>query len=965
MPDQRLELSAKFAPPEPTGLVRSRLIDRLTQRTGLILAPAGHGKTTLLGQFAAGFEGTVAWYRIDAGDRNPAELIARIGRVLGNLGPLPQGDPDDGFTSFEQLADALNTVPLTGNALLVLDDFHLVAGTESESGLVELISMAPPTLHVLLGARRAGGLDVEALRLYGGVRVMDADDLRFRSWEVETLFREVYRRPLLPEDAATLTRRTEGWAAGLAMFQLLTEGRAPAQRRQALADLARGSRLVRSYLVREVLGELPPSLRHFLRCTSALGVLTGDLCDQLLNTTGSQQILEELAQRRLFTTAHDDGRQFSYHQVLLDHLELELTEQLGEVKSRGWYARAAGLLLAAGEVPAAFRASARAEDWAAVEQLLRRHGAEVVATPLGPVEDLLPVDLHSQDPWLVLARARRLVAQGALAEAVTTFKLARSVAEDSELAARCLEEARAAAVWLPEATGRSRGWPGLLRAATQQNPRLVLPEALALPGASGRLTAGIVSLLAGDLDSAARLLEQATAHPEADSSVVAMAACTDSLIGLLNGRPAAPEDPNPADLETVVLEAEVGGRSWLVRTARALLNGRADPVGPDVDRDPWGRALATLVDGLARRSPAALGEAADGFAALGAPIPAQWAVCLREALPARNGGGNSSTRTSADRQARTLGLREALGAIHGWAGSEPGPPAPADSGPLARLARPTGATGPAGPPGSVRAPAPEAPPALELRLLGGLEVTVGGRAIDLRVVRPRARSTLRLLALQAGDLVHREALAAELWPDLDQESALRGLQVAISSLRSLLDPAAANGGSGRSRTSLLIRIGQNYGLSLPPGARSDVRELESELAQARSARVDGDRARERAHLEAGLAHYRGDLLPEEGPAEWVLADRERLRLAAAGAAEALARSLADAGRTPEAGENGEGGEAPEAAEAIDAVRTCLRLDPYRDNAWRLLIELHTRAGNLAAAEAARLEHGEVLAELGL
>ena len=938
MNDQRLDLSAKFVPPEAAGLVRTRLLDRLSQRVGLVLAPAGHGKTTLLGQFASQFSGSVAWYRMDPGDRDPAELIARIGRVLLKLGTAaPESVSEKGFTSFDQLSAALDGIPPTPDALLILDDFHVIAGTESESRLVELITMAPPALRVLLGARRSGGLDVEALRIYGGVRVMDADDLRFRSWEVEALFREVYRRPLLPEDAATLTRRTEGWAAGLAMFQLLTEGRAPAQRRQALADLARGSRLVRSYLVREVLGDLPPALRQFLRRTSALGVLTGELCDQLLETTGSQRVLEELEQRRLFTTTQDDGQQFSYHQVLLDHLELELTEQLGPAATREWYARAAGLLLGAGEVPAAFRAYARAEDWTSVEQLLHVRGAEVVATPLGPVENLLPVGLHSQDPWLLLARARRLVTQGALAEAVTTFKLARSVAEDSVLAARCLEEARAAAVWLPGAAGPSRGWPGIVRAATQRSPRSVLSDALALPGASGRLAAGVVCLLAGDLDSAFRLLEQAAAHPEADPDVVAMACCAIRLLGLLRG-PGADRDADDLDLESVILEAEAGSRAWLVRTAQALLNGRTDPVGPDIDRDPWGRALAALIDGVARRSPGSLAEAAGGFEALGAPVPAQWASSLGEAVrqagrrppgpgePAEDGSRFFTPET--DRRARALGLRDALGVIQHWALSD----------------RPAPSAVP-----SVAAPTSSAP-TVECRLFGGLEILVAGQPLDLRVVRPRARSTLRLLALRAGDLVHRDALAAGLWPDLDLDSALRGLQVAVSSLRSLLEPAAPPGGSGRARSSLLIRVGQNYGLSLPAGCRTDVQEFEHQLGRARAARVDGDSAAEQSRLDAALLLYRGDLLPEEGAAEWALAERERLRLAAAGAAEALARRLVDVG---------------EVTEAIDAVRTCLRLEPYRDNAWRLLIELHTSAGNLAAAEAARLEHGEVLAELGL
>jgi DNA-binding SARP family transcriptional activator/tetratricopeptide (TPR) repeat protein len=938
MTDQRLDLSAKFVPPEPTGLVRGRLMDRLTQRVGVVLAPAGHGKTTLLGQFAANFGGAVAWYRIDVGDRNPLDLATRMGRVLLKLNP--GGAPDGGGTSFESLATILDAIPATSDALLVLDDFHVIAGTESENKLVELISMAPPRLRVLLGARRAGGLDIEALRIYGGVRVMDADDLRFRSWEVETLFREVYRRPLLPEDAATLTRRTEGWAAGLAMFQLLTEGRAPAQRRQAIGELSRGSRLVRSYLVREVLGDLPPALRHFLRRTSALGVLTGDLCDRLLNTTGSQAILEELEQRRLFTTAHDDGRQFSYHQVLLDHLELELTERLGPELTRQWYARAGGLLLAAGEVPAAFRAYARAEDWTAVEQLLHARGAEVVATGLDTVAALLPVDLHSQDPWLLLARARHLVAQGALAEAVTTFKLARAVAEDSALADQCLTEARAAAIWLPEATGQSPGWPGLIRAATQRNPRLMLRDALALPGAPGKFTAGIICLLSGDLESAASLLEQAASHPEAEPGLVAMARCADSLLRLLSSRPEERDDPNrhgdlgwqlsEPDLESVILEAEVDSRAWLVRSARALLNGRTDPIGADADHDPWGRALAAFVDGIARRSAGALTEAADGFERLRAPVLTQWAICLRQALSVRD----SSVTTDADRRAKALGLRDAIGVIQRWAQPEP------VASIATEVARPTHSA----------LPSTAGPPALTLRLLGGLEITVAGQPLDLSAVRPRARSTLRLLALRAGELVHRESLTAGLWPDLDQDAAQRGLQVAVSSLRSLLEPAAPIGGPGRGRSSLLIRAGQNYGLRLPSGCRSDVQEFESLLGKARSARVDGDRSAERGHLEAGLALYRGDLLPEEGTAEWVLVERGRLRLAAAGAAEALARNLVDSG---------------EIAEAIDAVRTCLRLEPYRDNAWRLLVELHTLAGNFAAAAAARLEHEEVLTDLGL
>lgn len=904
----RLDLSPKYLPPQITGLQRGRLLDIAAHRVGLVLAPAGHGKTTLLGQVAARFDGAVAWYRIDAADRDPVGLAGRIGRVLCKVAGADR--PPAAFTSFDEVAAAADRLPATRDTMLVLDDFHAIADSESESGLARLIALAPPTLRVLLGARRVSGLDVAALRLSGGVRVLGADDLRFRSWEVERLFRDEYHQPLRPEDAATLTRRTEGWAAGLAMFHLLTEGRPPTARRRALDDLARGSRLVRSYLVREVLGELPPELRDFLRRTSALGVLTGALCDELLGTTGSQAVLEGLEQRRLFTTTHDDGRHFGYHQVLLDHLELELTEHLGPVPTRQWYGRAAEVLLAAGEVPAAFRAYARAEDWSAVEDLLARRGAEIVADPPDPRDGLLPVGLHAQDPWLLLARARRLVADGALAEAVRTFRLAQSVAEDAHLAARCLEEARAAALWLPGADPVLRTWTGVVRAATQRNPRQLMPAAAELPGAEGRLAAGVVALLAGDLAGAATALRLACTHPDADFRIVALATCATALIRVL--APVDTADPW-SDLEIVLLDAEIGGWPWLSRTGRALLTTDDPPAVAADDADPWGRSLTLLVDGVRRRAPGPLRAAAEGFAALGAPVPAQWALCLAAAAEASPDG---TARDEAGLRARSMGLRDVLPVVEAWAGRR-------------RVAAVRS--------GAVPAPRTEQPP-VELRLFGRLEITVDGRPVDLSALRPRARSALRLLALRAGDTVHRDALAAGLWPDLDEDSALRSVQVAVSSLRSALG-----------RPGLLVRSGASYGLALPPAGRCDVHDFEGLLGLARTRRGTGDRAGERTALRAALDLHRGELLADEGVAEWVVADRDRLRLAAAAGWLALARCLGDDG---------------EFTDAVDAARTCLRWDPYADAAWRLLVELHTRAGNPAAARAAAREHEHLVAELG-
>ena len=135
------------------------------------------------------------------------------------------------------------------------------------------MARAPTWLHVLAGGRRMPAFNLSRHEL-AGVRVLDAERLRFRAWEVEYLLRDVYREPLPPDDAAALARRVGGWAAGLHMFHLSTRDRPLPERRRAVAALDGRSTLTRGYLARTVLAELPADLREFLVRTCVFDVLT-------------------------------------------------------------------------------------------------------------------------------------------------------------------------------------------------------------------------------------------------------------------------------------------------------------------------------------------------------------------------------------------------------------------------------------------------------------------------------------------------------------------------------------------------------------------------------------------------------------------------------------------------------------------------------------------------------------------
>ena len=107
----------------------------------------------------------------------------------------------------------------------MVDDLHEIAGSRAEQALERFVLLRPRWVRLLLGSRRPPALNITRLLVSGELCQLDSEDLRFRSWEVEELFRVVYDRPLSPEAAAALTRRTGGWAAGLQLFHLATATR--------------------------------------------------------------------------------------------------------------------------------------------------------------------------------------------------------------------------------------------------------------------------------------------------------------------------------------------------------------------------------------------------------------------------------------------------------------------------------------------------------------------------------------------------------------------------------------------------------------------------------------------------------------------------------------------------------------------------------------------------------------------
>lgn len=388
--------------------------------------------------------------------------------------------------------------------------------------------------------------------------------------------------------------------------------------------------------------------------------------------------------------------------------------------------------------------------------------------------------------------------------------------------------------------------------------------------------AGLARVLVGDDPRrAAALAARAVEGGQGSARVIALLAA--GWVALARG---APDQADRSALDALDL---AGARSDRAGLAEAL----------EV------RAAASLDPAVTLRS---LREASSVWADIGNPIAAaRNAVAL-----ARATGAPEPEVAAAERRLRALGVREF-------------------SGPAAGLLSAIAA--------AVRAP-------IEIRTLGGFGIFRDGRPVRAAEWNSKkARDLLKLLISRHGRPTPRDVLIETLWPEEDPTRCANRLSVALSTIRTVLDPE------------------HHY----PPDhfVHSDKHvvslanlSVDVDVFLATAARVTGRSVGVAAldELRATEASYTGDFLEEDPYEDWAVSMREQ----ASAAYLAVARSLA---------------EAAEAAGDHDlAVRLYLRVlerDPYDEDAHLRLTAVLTAAGRHGQARARYLSYTNRMAELGI
>jgi LuxR family maltose regulon positive regulatory protein len=426
-------LEAKLRPPRMPGRLvrRDRLVERLREgrdrKLTLVCAPAGYGKTTLLGQWEA--EDSVhtpfVWLSLDEGDGDPLKLWNQLVVALHMV------NPQAGIASLDAIRAGAATISEVAIPLLVqeladsppvvviLEDWHAVRNPVCDDTMRIFVDHAPDAVQVVISSRSDPGLRLPRLRAHGELAEVRAEDLRLSSSEAAELLQRAETN-LEPDDVERLTSRTEGWAAGLHLASLALKDQADPR---AFVDAFSGdSRHALDYLARDVLDAVPAKMHSFLIRSAVLESLSAPLCDWVLEISNSAAMLSEIEHANLFLVSVDDSRRtYRYHQLFATMLRREL-EDVDPLAIATLHARASDWFERHGDVDSAIQHAIASRSLPRASDLVTKHARDYwasgrIATLSRWLEALAWPEARA-DPQLALVRGTVLGLTGHPAEAL-------------------------------------------------------------------------------------------------------------------------------------------------------------------------------------------------------------------------------------------------------------------------------------------------------------------------------------------------------------------------------------------------------------------------------------------------------------------------------------------------------------------------------------------------------------------
>jgi LuxR family transcriptional regulator, maltose regulon positive regulatory protein len=297
----------------------TRLLDESTAQAIVITAPAGYGKTTLATEWLQGRD-KVLWYRSTSASADVAAFSAGLSDVISELLPgtgerlkqrLRVADTPE--RAARPLAELLahDIAAWPKDALLVVDDYQLVADSAPVEDFFDWLLTLSPQLRVLVTGRRRPRWASARRILYGEIAEIGRDQLAMNAEEAARVLGD----DRSSESVQALVRQAEGWPALIGLAALTASREIPTER---------VSEALYRYFAEEVVRGEAPEVERFMLLASVPATVDARIAREVLGLEAPEGILKTLVSEGLLSEAGDE---FRFHPLLRSFLQRRLMDQ--------------------------------------------------------------------------------------------------------------------------------------------------------------------------------------------------------------------------------------------------------------------------------------------------------------------------------------------------------------------------------------------------------------------------------------------------------------------------------------------------------------------------------------------------------------------------------------------------------------------------------------------------------------
>lgn len=361
-----------------------------------VLAPGGYGKTVTLALWDRADWREFAWAHLDRGDDDPAHLLRHLAAAVHAAAHSTTTEHDaylaeEDFDLDERIVRLILLLESATPFVLVLDGFDHPLSLASAAVIERVTEGIPIGSHMVIAGRAARPLPLTRRRLHGEVFDLTMADLALSDDQGRRLLR-LTGLDTGDDEVVGLLHRAEGWADGLALFARSGDTEA----------------MARDYLEEEVMAPLSGPAQRFLESTSVLDVVTAEAADELLSTTTSARMIDDLIDQGTVVLVPLEHAPMSYrHHRFFEPLLKERLARHDPSAAMALQRRASEICERRDDLAGAVRLAVTAGDGARAADLVLKRAVPLVFS--GAIEDLcglldlLPDDAPERWPAAAVA----------------------------------------------------------------------------------------------------------------------------------------------------------------------------------------------------------------------------------------------------------------------------------------------------------------------------------------------------------------------------------------------------------------------------------------------------------------------------------------------------------------------------------------------------------------------------------